>query len=227
MRKIKTNSAIIILGLTAFLPTSVVIAAKNTDDSTAEILTNEYLKGDSNVASITGSILGGALTAHPAGAVVGSVGGYLIAKFTKMLTHDDDEKLQKDLQIKPEQPHYRQSSPSQRVHYFQRPAVPGYFSSSRSQQYRENYRVAYSSVSPSAHRNNEQSGSARQVTQPSQLTTRIANRPLYYSNMYSRPARTPVVSQTTTPIKNNQAAQTPVKITPQTPNGLKLIRINQ
>lgn len=221
MRKIKTAALISIICTTGLLPAVPAMAANNSanSDGTAEMLTDEYLKGDSNVASITGSILGGALTAHPAGAVVGSVGGYLIAKLTKMLTYDEDEKNQTELKIKPEQPHYRQPSPSQMV-YFQRPSVPGYFSSPRSQQYRQNYRVAYSS----AHSSN----SARQEIPQPQLTTRIANRPVYYSNMYSRPARNKVPAQSAAPVKNKQAEQIRTSAVPQqTPNGLKMIRIDQ
>ena len=223
MRKMKATILISIICITGLLPTATVTAASNhaSSDSTAEMLTDEYLKGDSNVASITGSILGGALTAHPAGAVVGSVGGYLISKLTQMLTHDEDEETQTELEIKPEQPHYRQPSPSQMV-YFQRPPTPGYFSSPRSQQYRQNYRVAYSS----AHSSNNP---VQQGIQQSQLITRVRNRPVYYSNMYSRPARAATQNKSATQpvIENKHAEQIRASAPQKTPNGLSLIRVDR
>ncbi len=221
MRKIKTAALISIICTTGLLPAATAMAANN---STAEILADEYLKGDSNVASITGSILGGALTAHPAGAVVGSVGGYLISKLTQMLTHDENEKTQTELKIKPEQPQYRQSSPSQMV-YFQRPSVPGYFSSPRSQQYRQNYRVAYSS----AHSNTNYTATSQQGMPQPQLTTRIANRSVYYSNMYSRPARTVTQNKSAAQpgAENKHAEQIRASTVQKTPSGLSLIRVDQ
>lgn len=42
--------------------------------------TREFLSDPKRVGTLTGSILGGALTAHPAGVIAGSIAGFLIGK---------------------------------------------------------------------------------------------------------------------------------------------------
>jgi len=66
-------TAITALTLTATISTTQ--AASDTSENT-----KEFLSDPQRVGTITGSILGGVITAHPAGTVAGSIIGYVLGK---------------------------------------------------------------------------------------------------------------------------------------------------
>ncbi len=64
---------IAVLSLTAAISTSQAASGESEN-------TKEFLSDPHRVGTITGSILGGVLTAHPAGSIAGSILGYIVGK---------------------------------------------------------------------------------------------------------------------------------------------------
>lgn len=69
----KKKSLTILLGLACSI--SLVQAAPSSSENT-----QEFLSDPSRVGSLAGTILGGALTAHPAGSLAGSIVGFFVGK---------------------------------------------------------------------------------------------------------------------------------------------------
>lgn len=67
----------------------VVVNSKSLSEHTAEYA-RDYLSDPRRAGSLVGSILGGALSAHPAGPMVGGILGFLVGKST--LFEDEDDK---------------------------------------------------------------------------------------------------------------------------------------
>ena len=182
-------------------------------------MADEYLADDSNIASITGSILGGALTAHPIGPVVGSVGGYLIAKLSDFLTRDTEQDRPPSLKA-----HADHETDNAQLVYFNRNTIPGYFSQ------QPGFRTAYFSADPVR----SYSGTQGPRYSHGQLTTHIAYQPAYYATRSSRnrlsrntggngAVQSQEKASSNSPLpKTEQTASKTV-----TPNGLRLIRIDQ
>lgn len=85
------HASALVLGLTM---ANAPAAAQNSSQEGVDLGTQashyvrDYLSDPRRVGSLTGSILGGALTAHPAGPVVGSLIGFLVGK---MSMYDEDK----------------------------------------------------------------------------------------------------------------------------------------
>ncbi len=81
------NFLVITLCLAA--PVSLVYADKNSPGAI-----NEFLSDPQRVGSLSGIVIGGALTAHPAGAVAGSLIGFFVGKQTKFKNSEKQRQAQ-------------------------------------------------------------------------------------------------------------------------------------
>ena len=208
----------IALIITITLSTGRAIASGEAEYGTTN-MANEYLADDSNIATITGSILGGALTAHPIGPVVGSVGGYLIAKLSDFLTRDTEQDRPPSLKA-----HAKHQTDNAQLVYFSRNTIPGYFSQ------QSGFRTAYFSASPARSR----SGTQAPRYSRGQLAAHIAYQPTYYvtRSSHNRLNRNTGENGTVRPQERTSSNAPPPKAEQTskktiTPNGLRLIRIDQ
>ena len=82
---------VVALGLTGIVPVAHAEQKASAAQSVADTA-REFLSDPGRVGSLTGTILGGALTAHPAGTLAGSIIGFFIGK-QSMFESPEKQKL--------------------------------------------------------------------------------------------------------------------------------------